>query len=464
MMSKSQSILAAAAAGALVLPFGCKLEPEVPELHYELNAPAIEDNPTLADDPEAQAKLRGALEMLFGTPAAPGYMRLSDWIDDEFDPDDGAAALSDEEYDALKASNRLAFAQQIRAIAEGRFDELRRPVAASELWARWQSLLADKPDDPDAAYDEDFTWRQAATYEFESFYPSLAESAQLFRRQCVHCHGASGAGDGSTARFLNPLPRDYRPGIFKFTALNNKARPRNADIYRVLTEGIYTTKMPSFRRFSDARLHGLVDYVTLLSKRGETELLLISDYDEDEGLAYEKIKENYEFVFDRWDESADEVIVYEGEVPHSTPARVAHGRELFTDPKQANCVQCHGEHGRGTYDDPRPASAWERDPETGEQVLVKDDWGHDIEVRNLSRGLFRFGRRPIDLFRRVYAGINGTPMPAHFGMQITEPDGTQRKLDENDIWDLVHYVRSLAKHDHIGPIALQAGSDHGEGH
>jgi mono/diheme cytochrome c family protein len=176
-------------------------------------------------------------------------------------------------------------------------------------------------------------------------------------------------------------------------------------------------------------------------------VLLVDEYDPDEGLALETIQETYEFVHERWQQGTDEVIRYDGDVPESTPERIAHGREMFMDPKQANCVQCHGEHGRGTYDSPRPPSAWERDPETGELVVVKDDWGNAIEVRNLSRGAFRFGRRPIDLFRRIYAGINGTPMPAHFGMQITEPDGDQRPLGEDDIWDLVHYVRSLSAHE-----------------
>ncbi len=40
----------------------------------------------------------------------------------------------------------------------------------------------------------------------------------LYRRNCLHCHGVSGAGDGPTAPFLYPLPRDYRKGIFKFTS------------------------------------------------------------------------------------------------------------------------------------------------------------------------------------------------------------------------------------------------------
>jgi len=29
-------------------------------------------------------------------------------------------------------------------------------------------------------------------------------------------------------------------------------------------------------------------------------------------------------------------------------------------------------------------------------------------------------------------------------MQITEEDGTQRPLTEEDLWDIVHFVRSLS--------------------
>src|SRR5687768_12420679 len=38
----------------------------------------------------------------------------------------------------------------------------------------------------------------------------------LYRKHCVHCHGISGDGAGPTAGFLNPYPRDYRNGVFKF--------------------------------------------------------------------------------------------------------------------------------------------------------------------------------------------------------------------------------------------------------
>ena len=38
----------------------------------------------------------------------------------------------------------------------------------------------------------------------------------LYRRHCAHCHGITGDGHGPTAPILNPYPRDYRPGMFKF--------------------------------------------------------------------------------------------------------------------------------------------------------------------------------------------------------------------------------------------------------
>jgi hypothetical protein len=38
----------------------------------------------------------------------------------------------------------------------------------------------------------------------------------LYREHCVHCHGISGGGDGPTATFLNPYPRDFRASKYKY--------------------------------------------------------------------------------------------------------------------------------------------------------------------------------------------------------------------------------------------------------
>ena len=433
---------------ALVTPLACKFEPRVPELKYSLNIEEVSKNEVLADDPSAQAQLEGVLQFLFGTPQTPSYMSLEGWEDDEFYPNDwGYEYVSgdDDHWEALTASNRRAYAKQIAAIEAGDFDSVGEPYGAPGLWANWLATLDEKPEDPDAEYDEDTSWREYAVSLFEGHYPLLSEAADLYRPQCFHCHGAEGGGDGSTSSFLNPKPRDYRPGKFKWTALKDKGRPRHDDLFRILEEGIWTTAMPNFRRFTDAQIHGLVDYVRLLAIRGETEILVISDFGEDEPITTQGVFENYQLVVDRWKEAEGLVIAYEGEVPHPTPERIERGRYLFVTPGEeggANCASCHGDLGLGDG------------PAVEEPDKAVDDWGNPIRPRDLTSGTFRFGRRPIDVYRRIYAGINGTPMPEHIGQQITDMDGNQRALNEDDVWDLVFFVRSMWTQ----PLAVSAAT------
>jgi mono/diheme cytochrome c family protein len=453
---RSAALLAAAALSSTA----CRFEPSTPELHYSLNRPELDKNADLAADPGAQAQLEGALELMFGTPASPRFLALPEWLEDGFDPNywgEDHVKADEGAWAELVASNRSAYARQIAAIRAGDFAAVERPRFADDLWRWWQELadeIAEKGPEETASDDQGGTLRDQGVRLFEGYYPTLATSAAFYRNQCYHCHGTEGGGNGSTADFLNPRPRDYRPGKFKFTALKGKARPRHEDLFRTLVEGVYTTAMPSFRRFTDAQLHGLVDYVRLLAIRGETEILLASFYSPDDGLNFANVEENFTDVVARWRAAGENLIAFEGKVPEVTEERIAHGRALFTTPGEkggANCVSCHGPTGRG--DGP---SVWEPGKEGKE--YAKDDWGHPIQPRDLSRGVFRFGRRPIDLYRRIYAGINGTPMPEHFGMTITE-NGAQRTMTEDDLWDIVFYVRSLASH---APVA-HGGGGHGGG-
>lgn len=103
-----------------------------------------------------------------------------------------------------------------------------------------------------------------------------------------------------------------------------------------------------------------------------------------------------------------------GTAPPSTPERVARGKLVY---RKGECWKCHGETGKGDG------------PSAAEQ---KDESGYPILPRDYSEGVFKGGRRPEDLFRRISFGIG--PMPAH--------EGT---LSAEERWDVVCYVLSLVK-------------------
>ncbi|MEM7310580.1 MAG: cytochrome c [Planctomycetota bacterium] len=470
--TRATLIVAAASLGTLL---GCKLEPETPELRYSLSDKVLNDpdGEEYASDSIAQDQLRGALEMLFGTPSNPGFLLTEDMLDEGFDPNFGSDELSEAEWEALIADNSDRFADDIAHIEAGEFDDVRLPREALSLLSYWEETMdeiadleqaladaeaggEDEDGDPldaegaQADLDEAIAAVKADwPEELRNYYPSLRDSSEMFRTQCIHCHGVEGGGNGPTAEYLKPLPRDYRNGIFKFTSVANKARPTRSDLFRVLARGIYTTSMPSFRRFSDAQLHGLVDYVRLLSIRGRVEILGALDYDIDSGgITMESVLTAYADEWEEWLGAGENVIAYEGDVPApddivpgTNRTMIEHGRELFKDESSANCASCHGTNYRGNG-----PSSKERDPETGEMVQITDDWGNPIEPRDLTRGIFRFGRRPIDVFRRVHAGINGTPMPAQ--TTLTDAEGN-RLLSDDDLWAITHFVRSLSTHEQV---------------
>jgi mono/diheme cytochrome c family protein len=286
----------------------------------------------------------------------------------------------------------------------------------------------------------------------------------LYREHCGHCHGVTGDGLGPTAAFLNPYPRDYRPGVFKFKSTERADKPTHADLVRILHNGIAGTSMPSFALLSELQIDALAEYVKYLSLRGETEIALMRAFfeldDEDQG----KLPETREFLVDetlspiaeRWQGAADAVIpVPEMPADIDLVASIAKGKELFYGDK-ANCVKCHGVTGLGDgqandYDDWNKAIvqwgqevAGEKDAAVAakaSQVLAGDALRpRTIPPRNLRLGVYRGGRRPLDLYYRIHAGINGAPMPAAKGTVSPE-----------DIWHIVNYVRSLP-YDYDGEL------------
>src|SRR5262249_45273206 len=70
-------------------------------------------------------------------------------------------------------------------------------------------------------------------------YPSEPGS-RSYRLHCLQCHGVTGDGRGPTSKWVNPHPRDYRQGLFKFQSVDQTVKadrkPRRDDLLRVIQE------------------------------------------------------------------------------------------------------------------------------------------------------------------------------------------------------------------------------------
>jgi len=279
---------------------------------------------------------------------------------------------------------------------------------------------------------------------------TLAEGSRLYRIHCLHCHGLAGDGRGPTSKWVNPHPRDYRQGLFKFQSVDQTSqaprKPSRHDLYRTLEQGIEGTSMPAFNLLRSDELEALVSYVIHLSMRGEMEYVtILNGYVNDPKTGMlepvdDPVSTYLPLFADQlanlWVDSQRTPITAgaypfdesDAEYEKKFAASVRRGQAIFlaqedklkeyfpekvAQVKAASCVACHKDYGR--------------------QVNFKFDvWGTMVRPTNLTTGVFRGGRRPIDIYYRVHSGINGSGM-AQFGKNL-EPD---------QIWDVVNFVKIL---------------------
>ena len=321
----------------------------------------------------------------------------------------------------------------------------------------------------------------------------------VYMKNCMHCHGVTGDGAGPTGQFLNPRPRDYRNGQFKFTSTKPGEKAARDDLYRVVHYGIPGTYMPSFLLLGERETTAVVEYVRWLAIRGEFEKRLVAELSSDYSVssikdatakseaAYAEKKKNKEeaekplslpkatkaaatafkeyqtaneytgaveetanLLAEAWTraQKPETLVIPSVQRVEDTPESRERGRLLYMSDK-TKCYTCHGPTGRG--DGGATEDFWPK-PGTNEKFPnrgLHDEWGNPLKPRNLTLGQYRGGRRPIDLFRRMYAGIKGTPMPAFGGTALKDPE----------LWDLVNYVMSLPYQTKAPATGKQAAED-----
>lgn len=248
----------------------------------------------------------------------------------------------------------------------------------------------------------------------------LATGGKLFRKHCQQCHGLSGDGRGPTGLWINPYPRDFRRGVFKFVSTGEGRKPRHADLVRTITEGLKGTAMPEFGLLPDSERNAIAGYVMYLSIRGQVEfhtLAALATGDaaakgDPAGFAAARLRE----VIEEWEQAQaappTPTAPDDGEPGSEThAAAVLRGYRLFIRKDKDACITCHGEFGR-------------------KPQLRYDVWGTVAKPADFTTPGLKGGHRPEDLYQRIRNGIPAVGMPAHL------------KFSERDVWDLVRFVKS----------------------
>jgi mono/diheme cytochrome c family protein len=321
----------------------------------------------------------------------------------------------------------------------------------------------------------------------------------LYRELCSNCHGLTGNGRGPTAMFLDPYPRDFRPGWFKYKSTKRGSRPTRDDLYRLIKHGVPGTSMPAFAAIESHEhdkkknddLDAVVDYVIYLSIRGEVERLLLYEVANDEGLlegvrarlsdggngastdvksevtstemaisqpvviesTFEiKAKEIFMDVLSRWAGSKEQIVAAKVPAWWNEPAEhakaIESGRAIYLGATAA-CANCHGKSGGGNglvrdYDDWAKDGTVRAGIEPTDRTALKPYLAAGglkpvpISPRDLRLGVYRGGSEPTDIYRRIVQGIEGTPMPA----VALKPDNPQG-LSEDEVWQLVAFILNM---------------------
>lgn len=237
----------------------------------------------------------------------------------------------------------------------------------------------------------------------------LLEGVRIYSTICAACHGSNGRADTHAAHMYDPPPRDFTKGLFKIRSTPTGTLPTDEDLLETLVHGIPGTEMPPNAYLSDPEKRAVLRYlkrlvaqevdgkrVNLFESRGQGRPLPMPD------------------------------------PPPKGRALIPKGRRLY---RELQCAGCHGEEGRG--DGPLAPA-------------LTDDSGRRARPTDFTAGIFKGGDSVRDIYLRLAAGMDGTPM----GSYLDAVD------DPKNLWALAAYVRSLSPEKPFpegasGPLAAQ---------
>ncbi len=245
-----------------------------------------------------------------------------------------------------------------------------------------------------------------------------------YQNYCVGCHGEKGDGKGPAARFLNPKPRDFTKGVFKFISVIDGGLPTDEDLIRVIDKGLHGTAMPHFKLLSQAEKEGVVETIKSFSTRWTEEPpgTSISFY----SLPIELGPDAQEDI---------DLMVEEGE-------QIYHSK--------AQCWSCHPVYASGDRLKELEEIAKikiTRDNPTQSITPEANDWGEIVIPPEFRTDHLKSARDLNGIYRVLASGIGGTQMPSWDG-----------SLTGDELWALTFYIDSLVQEGKKAREAVRVSS------
>ena len=245
---------------------------------------------------------------------------------------------------------------------------------------------------------------------------------EAYMTYCAGCHGDKGDGNGESARFFSPRPRNLVLGEFKFSSTRSGELPTDEDLRRTIRNGLRGSAMPPFELLPAATIDSLVAYIKSLSPRW----------------SQSQPARPIPFVEDPYFGDAD------------SSRAIARGEMIYHG--YATCWTCHPSYvSREKINEYRTAvnmMSFEtlRD-DLSAAVGKENTQGELIYPPDFHRDFVRSGASLPDLYRSIAAGITGTAMPTWVdSMELPGAGPDDPPLVEpGDLWALAYYVQHLIR-------------------
>ncbi|CAG1066443.1 partial cytochrome c6, partial [uncultured bacterium] len=88
----------------------------------------------------------------------------------------------------------------------------------------------------------------------------VEKGKDLYQRLCAFCHGMEGAGDGPAAQYLNPPPRDFTMGLYKWKSTPfDEYAPSDEDLSKMISGMRSHDPMPGWAGMNGTSMPGWSD-------------------------------------------------------------------------------------------------------------------------------------------------------------------------------------------------------------